>query len=396
LELNINKTKCFCNFADWKYWEMRFKDVIGQEEIKNNLLKSYYSNRISHAYLFYGIPGVGKKALAWAFAQFLSCQNKQENDSCGVCPSCHKYEKLIHPDFHFVFPVVTVTGKKSISDSFLNEWRQIMLTDPYFSYSDWTSMLVSDKNKSKQANIFVDESTEIINKLNFKSFESDYKIMMIWLPEKMNQQCANKILKTLEEPPFNTVFLMVSDSREDILPTIYSRTQPVKVLGIDDESLKNHLIEKYNISLQEAEDIVKISNGSLIEAKEQIQTSEDNKFNLQQFIALMRLAYKKNINEGFSWVDTMTKINKEKQKNFLYYCTVLLRESFVYNFRNFDIVYLTSEEKEFVEKFSGFIKPDNIESLVKIISDASYHIERNGNEKIIYTDMFFLIMKVFK
>lgn len=372
---------------------MKFKEVIGHNDIKVRLINSFKSNRLSHAYLFYGIPGVGKKALALAFAQYISCENRTENDSCGFCSSCHKYEKLIHPDLHFVFPVISEKGAKSISDSFLDEWREIILENPYFSYTDWIKKL---KSENKQASIFVEESAEIIRKLNFKSFESDYKIMLIWLPEKMNQQCANKILKILEEPPTNTIFLMVSDQREEVLPTIYSRTQPIKILGIEDEELKKYIINNYTLSEAEADDIVKISGGSLIEACEQIQTSEENKFNLQKFISLMRYTYKREINEIINWAESMVKIGREGQKSFLNYSLILLRESFIYNFNNSEIVYLTTEERNFIEKFSKIITKDNVEKIYKIFNEAHYHIERNANAKIVLTDMAFLILKIIK
>ncbi len=372
---------------------MKFEKVTGQIEIKEKLRQSYYNNRLSHSYLFYGIPGTGKLALALAFAQFLSCENKTETDSCGECPSCKKYEKLIHPDLHFVFPVVSTSGKKSISDTYIAQWREMVLEDSYFSYNEWMQKLESE---NKQGSIYSDESAEIIKKLNLKTFESDFKIMIIWLPEKMNNSCANKLLKILEEPPQFTVFILVSDKREEVLPTILSRTQPVKILGIEDEILKQALIDKYEIGEQRAIDIVTISNGSFLEAKEQISASEENKFNLSQFITLMRLAYGRKIDEAIKWADQMSKTGREKQKSFLHYCSVLIRENFVFNYKQNKITYMTKEEEDFASNFAKFVNAANVDDLADIFNQAHFHIERNGNSKIVFTDSAFQIMKVIR
>jgi DNA polymerase-3 subunit delta' len=372
---------------------MKFEKIIGQNEIKEKLRQSYFSNRLSHSYLFYGISGTGKLSLAIAFAQFLSCENKSETDSCGVCPSCKKYEKLIHPDLHFVFPVISASGKKAISDSYISQWREIVLADPYFSFREWMIKLGSE---NKQGGIFSDESAEILRKLNLKTFESDFKIMIIWLPEKMNISCANKLLKILEEPPQNTVFMLISDNREDILATIRSRTQPVKILGIDDKSLKQALVEKHNISDQIATDIVKISNGSLLEAEEQISISEETKYNLAQFIKLMRLCYARKIDEALKWAEEISKSGREMQKSFLHYCSVLTRENFVYNYSMSKLNYMTREEEDFAINFSKFVNEKNVGILSEIFNLAHFHIERNGNAKIIFTDTAFNIMKIIR
>ncbi len=372
---------------------MKFERIIGQEEIKQKLIQSYKTNRVSHSYLFFGTIGSGKLGLAIAFAQYLSCTNKQENDSCGVCLSCKKYEKLIHPDLHFVFPVISESGKKKISDSFIQEWREMILDDVYFSYNEWMHHLGSE---NKQGLISVEESTEILRKLNLKSFESDYKIMIIWLPEKMHISCANKLLKILEEPPQKTVFILVSDEREAVLPTILSRAQPVKILGISDDEMQKFLIEKYKLNSETVADIVKISNGSFIEAKQQILSDEENKFNFQQFVSFMRLAYSRNVAEALIWAETMAKIGREPQKNFLKYCNILLRENFAYNFKNKNIYYLTKEEEDFATKFSKFITSENVDKISKVFDEAHFHIERNGAAKIIFTDICFLVMRLIR
>lgn len=372
---------------------MKFAKVIAQNEIKESLIRAFHDNRVSHSYLFYGNSGVGKLALAIAFAQYVSCEHKTENDSCGVCPSCLKYEKLIHPDLHFVFPVVKNKDKAPISDSYLEQWRQCVLDSPYFSYHDWLYQLNSE---NKQGNIYKDESSEILRKLNLKTFESDYKFMIIWLPERMNITSANKLLKILEEPPQNTIFILVSDNREDVLPTIRSRTQPVKILGIEDQKLVDFLIAKYNIDINEAQDIVKISNGSLIEARNQIISNEELEYNFEKFTELMRLCYARKIQTTISLAEDLAKNSREKQKGFLTYCLILLRENFIYNTELKDIIYMTRKETEFSKNFAKFVNKSNINELKIIFDEALMHVERNVNSRIVFVDTAFKIMKVIR
>ncbi|MBN2779178.1 MAG: DNA polymerase III subunit delta [Bacteroidales bacterium] len=372
---------------------MKFEKVIGQHQIKQKLIQAYRDNRVSHSYLFYGSPGVGKLALAIAFAQYISCTNKLENDSCGECPSCKKFEKLIHPDLHFVFPVISNPKKKSISDNYIQEWRAKVLEDPYFTYNEW---LFSIASENKQGSIFADESVEIAKKINLKTFESDYKCMIIWLPEMMNGTCANKLLKILEEPPQNTIIISVSDNSEDILPTIRSRTQPVKILGIEDNDLKDAIIRQYNISDQMASDIVNISNGSLFEARKQIITNDETEYNFAKFTELMRVCYGYKIPDAINLSEELAKNSREKQKNFLYYSLVLLRENFAYNSKLKQVIYMTKTEIEFSEKFAKFVNQANINELMQIFEEAYYHIERNVNAKLVFTDSSFKIMKVIR
>lgn len=378
---------------------MRFKDVIGQDEIKQKLVQAYADNRVSHSYLFYGAPGVGKMALALAFAQYLSCENKQNGDSCGHCPSCLKYEKLVHPDLHFVFPYITQgSPNHAISDTYIDVWRNMVNKNPYFSFNEWRQELLSsqhEKSENKQFQIYALESNDIIRKISLKTYESDYKIMIIWLPESMNTECANKILKILEEPPHNTVFLLVSNSREDILATIQSRTQPIKVLGIADEPLKLAIMEKYGKSESEAADIAKISNGSFLEAREQIEENEENSFNFDSFKQLMKISYSNKVLEAIPLAKQLSKLSRERQKSFLNYCLIMVRENFIRN-TNREIAYLTKDEEVFSANFSRFINTNNVNGLISTFSDAYYQIERNGNSEIIFTDMTFALMKLIK
>lgn len=372
---------------------MKFKDIIGQENIKEKLVQSYLENRVSHSYLFYGPEGAGKLGLAIAFAQYLSCENKQGNDSCGHCPSCLKYEKLVHPDLHFVFPIANTGSKEtSISDTFISEWREMVTVTPYFTYDEWLAKIGSEK---KQGGIYVGESAGIIRKLSLKTYESDFKVMIIWLPEKMNIDCANKLLKILEEPPSKTVFILVSNKREDVLPTITSRTQPVKVLGIDDENMQNAIVEKFGISAEQAYDITKISNGSFTTAKNYVLDNEDNHTFLNLFIDTMRICYSADILKANELAEKIVKLSTNKQKGFLNYCLSQVRENFIYNTQDKSLLHLTKSEEEFSSKFARFVNPNNIKQLYMVFNTAYFHIERNVNAKIVFGDTLLKIMKVF-
>ncbi len=363
---------------------MQFKDIIGQVNIKSKLIKTVKDNRISHAQLFVGPQGSGKLAMAIAFAQYINCKNRTEVDSCGECSSCKKYEKFIHPDLHFVFPVIKNGSIKPVSDSYLQNWRDKLTDNPYFTYNSW---LISLGTENKQAQIYSDESNEIIKKLNFKTYEAEYKAMIIWLPEKMNISASNKLLKILEEPPEKTLFILVSDDYNKIITTIISRTQLIRFNKIDDESLKIALQNRYkDLSYEQITDAVNLSQGNYFQAIEQIETSENRKENFEYFIKLMRLAYQRNIIDLTELVDDIHKLGRERQKNLLIYMNNIIRENFIINIRNNQKIILNSDERIFSEKFSKFINYKNIEDLHNEINLAFSHIERNGNAKIIFMD----------
>ena len=217
---------------------MLFKDIIGQEEAKERLIREAKEGKIAHARLFCGNEGVGKLPLAIAYAQYLSCDHPTDTDSCGVCPNCTKYNKLIHPDLHFVFPIIKKKNKDTTSDDYLQEWREIINSSPYFNLNMWLKEMGAE---NQQAQIFVKESDEIIRKLNLKSSQGGYKVMIIWLPEKMNVECSNKLLKLLEEPPTQTIFILISEEPDMLLPTIQSRVQRFNIHAINKEKIAENL-----------------------------------------------------------------------------------------------------------------------------------------------------------
>ncbi len=373
---------------------MQFNKIIGQESSKQRLIKSVQENRVSHAQLFTGSTGIGKLALAIAYAQYISCTNKQPDDSCGTCLSCKKYEKLIHPDLHFVFPVISQPKfDKPVSDNFIAQWRDLLLKSPYLTIQQWLDYIGSE---NKQGLISKNESTEILRKLNLKSFESEYKIMIIWQPDKMNQIAANKLLKLIEEPPEKTLFLLVCENQEQLLKTIVSRTQIIAIPQIAPDPLCQHLISNFEIPDGEAQHIVNLSHGSFIEAKNHILLSEELKSNFEKFTLWMRLCYKKDVIEINNWVDEISQIGREKQKSFLDYSLRLTRESFMLNQKQNELSFLAKEENEFAGKFSPFINGQNTSKIYEALNHAHYHIERNGYAKLIFMDLSLNMIKLLK
>lgn len=374
---------------------MQFKEVVGHIKIKEKLINTIKDNRISHAQLFLGSEGSGNLALAIAYAQYISCENKLENDSCGVCSSCIKFHKLVHPDLHFVFPVSTskTIKKDPISDDYIGKWREAIIENPYINQSKWYEIIDVE---NKQGIISKNESYEILRKLNLKTFESEYKIMIIWLPEKMNAFAANKLLKLIEEPPKKTLFLLVSENIEKILQTILSRTQLFKIPKIDKESMRNALSDRFGLAPEKAEDIVHLANGNYFSAQNLVGLTEEDNSNFDYFTQFMRLSFQRKIIEIIQWVDEISRIGREKQKNFLSYALRLIRENFMLNIENREIVYLTKKELEFSEKFSQFINKGNVYQIYEALNKAHSDIEMNAYNKIVFLDLSLKIIKLLK
>jgi len=369
---------------------MFFKDIAGHTVIKQKLIGSVIQNRVSHALLFSGPEGNGKLALAIAFAQFLSCENKTETDSCGTCSSCLKYQKLIHPDLHFVFPVIKKkASEKPISDTYIKEWREFLSTSVYHGFDKWLKKM---ETENQQAGIFVQESEEIIKKLNLKSYESEYKIMIIWMPEKMNISASNKLLKMIEEPPPKTIFILVTEDYEKIIKTILSRTQLIKIPKISDDVMFECIKEKHDIEESKIREIVRTSSGNFLKAEEIIRNNENSseQENFSRFTQFMRDAYGLKIIELTEWAEKMAKSGRETQKNFLLYALKILRENFILNIspeNQNKVIFLTDNEKNFSIKFNKFIHKNNIVQLTNEFNEAFNHIERNGYNKLIFLDL---------
>lgn len=363
---------------------MQFKEIIGQQAIKKQLIEEVKRGRIPHAQLFYGPMGTGSFPLALAYAQYINCTQRLNEDSCGVCPSCKKMSKLIHPDLHFIFPIVknAKQGKKS-SDDYLLEWRDFVTKQTYFNFQHWLDVMNA---QNSQAMIYAQESDDIIRKLSFKSSEGGYKLVILWLPEKMNVVFANKMLKLLEEPADKTVLLLVSENPENILATILSRTQPRMIPALEDSIIASTLKEQYHILPKESEEIAHLAKGNYIKALESIHLNDEKQRFFELFVSLMRLSYQRKIKEMKAWSEEIVEMGREKQKSFLEYCQHMVRESFIHNLNHAELNYLTGQEKNFANNFAPFINETNVFDMMYELTEAAKHIEQNVNPRMVFFD----------
>jgi DNA polymerase-3 subunit delta' len=373
-----------------------FRDIIGQEAVKQQLRVSVREGRIPHAQLLAGQSGIGKLQLALAYAQYLNCPHRTDDDSCGQCPTCLQYQKLQHPDLHFAFPIVK-TDEGDTCDAFMEPWREMILEQGYFDIDDWYKALGVE---TKQGMIYEKESAEILRKLSLKPFGDGYKVMIIWQPEKMNAACANKLLKLLEEPPVQTVFLLVSEHPEQLLPTIQSRVQLIRVSGLPNSTVAEALQQHSQLSETEARDIARIANGSYLQALKKADESEENKQELRDFIALFRDAYTvgvltnpqqkyDSLRRLRQWSADMAdaKVGREKQKHFLQYAQQQVRENYIRNVGEAELNYQMEAERDFSVKFAPFIHDGNVEAIMRQLDLAERQIEQNGNAKMIFFDL---------
>ncbi len=365
---------------------MKFSEVLGQEEIKQRLIRTVKEERISHAQLFFGPSGVGKLPLAIAYAQYISCENRTELDSCGTCPSCIKFAKLVHPDLHFVFPVFTNKEVKTnpVSDHFIEQWRTILDINPYLTENQWYEAIGAE---NKQGLISKHESTSILRKLSLKSYEGEYKVMIIWLPEKMNASAANSLLKSIEEPYSKTIFLLISENTELILPTILSRTQMIRVAPLKSENIAEGLQKNFPEAQELIEDVIRRSNGNYSKALQMMVSDELDNTHFEEFTYFMRKCYKREIIDINTWVERMAGLGRERLKLFFSYCLRMIRENFVLNLKQNDISFLSKKEDEFSQKFSAFIHSGNVYDLTSEFEKASQHIEANGYARLVLMDL---------
>ncbi len=380
---------------------MQFKDIIGHKQTISALIDTVEKNRISHALIFYGQEGIGKISLAIAYAQYLNCTNKQNGDSCGECKSCKKFANIAHPDLHFVFPVVkTPSISNPVSLDFINQWREFVLKSKFHGYNEWLQFIGSD---NLQGSIYAQESQEIIRIINLKTFEAQYKVVIIYLPEKMNITAANKLLKAIEEPPPYTLFILITEDEASLLTTIRSRTQLIKINNLSVDELKEALKEEFNdtddVTLN---DIIKISAGNYIYARQTLQQETNSgenilseNFNL--FTDMMRNSYSLNIQEITNTVEEISKLGRERQKSFIEYSIRFLRENFILNISDDkNLNYLTKKEAEFSSKFKQFIHKKNIDKLFEEFNNAFFDITRNAAPKILFLDLCLKLAKLLK
>jgi DNA polymerase-3 subunit delta' len=372
---------------------MLFKDVIGQQEVKRRLLKLVEGDRTPHALMLFGPPGTGKLGLALAMARYLACGERQPDDACGRCPSCIKFSKLVHPDLHFVVPVVKTekVPRDPVTDHYIEVWRAAFLANPYLSENQWYEAIGAE---NKQGLINKEESLQIIRKLGFKPYESEYRMVIIWLPEKMNQAAANKLLKLLEEPPDKTLILMVSENTDRILPTIVSRAQTLHVPLLDENHIREGLLKIKGADPDLVEDAVRRASGNYNMALATLQSDEQELINLEMFTDLMRLCYSKKIIEINNWVEGVAGLGRERQKQLLDYSLRMMRENFMLHISQRGLRSMSAREAEFSGNFHPFIHEGNIHSLVEAFTLAGNHIEANGNPKIIFMDLSINVIRL--
>jgi DNA polymerase-3 subunit delta' len=376
---------------------MLFSEIIGQDKIKKLLMQSVMDMRVPHAQLFLGASGSANLALALCFSQFIHCTSPLESDSCGACPSCLKHKKIAHPDMHFVFPVATTTSVKTkpISKKFMSEWRSMLDDNAYFSLYDWLRHIGIE---NKQGIISVDQSADMVKDLSLKPYESHTQIMLIWMPEKMNIQAANKLLKIIEEPPSKTLFLLVAESDENMLATVLSRTQLLKVPSFTAFEVSMFL-EKRGVDNTEAKMIASICDGDISIALQMAKHSEGAGENMTRFIQWMRLCFSalkvKDIDKLVQWTETMAKLGRESQKSFLLFASNSVRDALLKNYGVEQMMKMNIGNQNFtMDKFSPFIHADNCIEIMEELNIAQLHIERNANPKILFLDLSFKIARL--
>jgi len=386
---------------------MRFSDIIGQLPVKNYLVHTVKNSRVSHAQLFLGAEGSGKLALAIAYAQFISCTDKQyydadsplAGDSCGVCSSCVKFNQLMHPDIHFFYPVTTTKDVKAKPRSidFIQTWREMLIQNQYYiSLNDWYDA-VGVENKQGIINAY--DCDEIVKRLGMKSFESEYKVVVIWMVEKLYHAAAPKILKILEEPPEKTLFLLVAENHEQIINTIISRTQIVKIPRLGHNDISNALVEKYQATEINARKIANVADGNFVVAKALLHEVDEDGYYFKSLTSWLRLCYrfsKADVFELNKFIEEISKIGRENQKIFFNYALKIVRNTSLVNHGNEKLIKLVEEESKFVKDFSGVLTAERIPYFDDEFNNALYHIERNANPKVLFMDLSFRLNHIMR
>ena len=384
---------------------MKFSDIIGQEAIINRLKETVEVGKIPHAIMFTGIEGSGIMPLAIAFAQYLLCQGPPPSEPspmglfgfedsvestpaerpCLKCRSCLMAQKLQHPDLHFMFPIYKKygTAKPTYCYDFIDEWHSLLLDNPYFTYDEWMDAIGAE---NQQLLIYESESDEIFHKLSLVSSQGGFKICIVWLPEKMNETCSNKMLKLIEEPPSNTIFIMASEHPEQLLQTILSRVQRIAVPPITENAISNELTNHYGLMEEMARSIAHSSQGSLSSALKAIKDDSDERQYFDMFVQIMRLSYMRKVREMKKWSEDLSGLGRERIKHFLSYCQRMVRENFIYNFHNPSLNYMREQESSFAVKFAPFINENNVIGIMNELALCERDVAQNANAKIVFFD----------
>lgn len=358
---------------------MLFADVPGLSKLKTKLIQSVNNEKLAHAQLFLGPQGSGKLLLAYALTQYLYCTNKQEEDSCGECSSCRKISSHTHPDVHYSYPVINAatSGKKSISTDYIEQWRSFNKEHQFFNISDWVANTAKDENK--QPNIYREETRSIISKLSLKPYEGEAKTLILWMPEYLKNE-SNVLLKLIEEPPQKTYFILVAEDSDELLTTITSRTQLIKVPRYTEEETTHYLKEKYNLEQSKAVQLGYLAEGDFRRATELVESVEDNYGSI--FREWMVACYTNNLVKAYDIADTMHKRGRVQSQLFLTNGLTILRESLLYKMVDNYQIKAEQEQQDFIKKFSSTLNAACIEKSYEQINEVIYHIKRNANGKL--------------
>ena len=372
---------------------MLFKEITGNNAVKKQLIDAVRNNRISHAQLFSGKSGSAKLALALAYAQFLNCENRSAVDSCGICSSCLKFNNLSHPDLHLVIPVLkTKEVQKPVSDHFIGQWRNFIINNYYGSLNGWIDSFGTENKSGQQGAIYKDEANNIHKKLSLKNYEAEYRVVLIWMPERMNLEVSNKLLKLFEEPPKGTIFLLVTENATRLLPTIISRLQTIKIADFTSEDIVNHFGDKV-LSLEKAKQLRNLTNADLGKITQILEDKEGELDLFTDFSVWMRLTYKMDVQGISKWVDNLSLRGRKQQNLFLSYAIKMVRECLIYNFASNTLLKTNENEFAFLTKFSPFIHEENSVMITEKLEESIRAINRNANAKILFFELSLQMVK---
>ena len=372
---------------------MLFKEIIGNNSVKNQLIEAVRNNRISHAQLFSGNSGSAKLALALAYAQFLNCENTTAVDSCGACSSCLKFNNLSHPDLHLVMPVLkTKEAQKPVSDHFVGQWRHFITNNYYGSLNGWIDSFGTENKSGQQGTIYKDEASNIHKKLSLKNYESQYRVVLIWMPERMNLEVSNKLLKLFEEPPKGTIFLLVTENINQLLPTIISRLQTIKITDFTTKDIVNHFGEQV-LSMEKAKQLRNLTNADLGKITQILEDKEGELDLFTDFSVWMRITYKMDVQGISKWVEKLSLKGRKQQNLFLSYAIKMVRECLIYNFASNTLLKTNENEFAFLTKFSPFIHEENSVMITEKLEESIRAINRNANAKILFFELSLQMVK---
>lgn len=363
---------------------MKFSDVIGNERAIDQIRRMVDTNQMPHALLLHGEPGVPKLALALATAQYIHCTNRTGGDSCGMCPSCLQHQSMNHADTFYSYPIIK-KGEKPVSEDFDPEWKRFLAEDVVAEdYERWLSII---GNENAQPMIYAYESDNIVRKMSLSAYTSRYKVLVMWQADKMNKECSNKLLKLIEEPASDSIFLLTTDNVKDILPTIYSRTQRIELRKPSTQQIAEHLARTKGIDMTEAIALVAPADGNVVQAMRNLDHGSETHDFHNDFVRLMRLAYMRDIAGLKVWSEDVADYKREKSQRFLNYAARMVRENYIYNLHMPELNYETQEESQFSKNFARFINEENVERMLTLFNDAARDIRGNANAKIVLFDV---------